>query len=106
MVALKFISHDGTETVVDAAVGLSVMEVGRNAGIPNIDADCGGACSCATCQVFVGVDWFEKLDPSSPEEEAMLEFANERRPTSRLSCQLAMRDDLDGLTVEVPASQF
>ena len=104
--AITFVSHDGTAQVVEAEVGLSVMKAARNADVPNIDADCGGACACATCQVFVDPEWFEATGPMSEEEDAMLDLAVQRQPTSRLSCQIQVTKALDGLRVTVPESQF
>lgn len=106
LVAITFVSHDGETQVVEAKVGLTVMRAARNANVPNIDAECGGACACATCQVFVDPDWFEATGEISDEEEALLDFSAQRRETSRLSCQIQVTEALDGLKVTVPESQF
>ena len=99
------IESDGTEHVVDIPNGLSVMEGATNAGVPGIDADCGGACSCATCHVHVDAAWLEAVGPASANEQEMLEFAVDPQPNSRLSCQIGMRPALDGLIIHVPETQ-
>ena len=75
-------------------------------GVPGIDADCGGACSCATCHVYVNEDWLEKLAPIEPMEEAMLSLSTDRKDNSRLSCQIPVSEELDGLVVTTPEFQF
>jgi 2Fe-2S ferredoxin len=102
---ITYIEHDGTEHVADVKTGLSVMEGAVRNNIPGIDADCGGACACATCHVYVDEAWFEKTGPASAMEESMLDFAEEVKPTSRLSCQIRVADELDGLVVRLPESQ-
>jgi ferredoxin, 2Fe-2S len=105
MPKITYIDHEGKERVVDAEAGSTVMENAIRNGVPGIVAECGGACSCATCHVHVGEDWKEKVGPPSPMEEDMLDFAFDVRPTSRLSCQIKMTDELDGLIVHTPAQQ-
>ena len=105
MPKIKFIDHDGKERDVDVAEGLSVMEGAVKNLVPGIDADCGGACACATCHVYVDEAWLGKLDPKSDMEETMLDFAQELKPNSRLSCQIKVTPELDGLTVHTPKSQ-
>ena len=105
MAKITYIEHDGTEHVVDVKTGLSVMEGAVKNNIPGIDADCGGACACATCHVYVQGDWLEKTGDKSAMEESMLDFAEGVEPNSRLSCQIKVSDELDGLTVKMPESQ-
>lgn len=105
MPKVTYIETDGTEHAVNVPVGLSVMEGALNAGVPGIDADCGGACACATCHVYIDPDWTEIVGPPHEGEKDMLEFAVEVGPRSRLSCQIGMRPTLDGLIVHLPESQ-
>ncbi|HLL28340.1 MAG TPA: 2Fe-2S iron-sulfur cluster-binding protein [Xanthobacteraceae bacterium] len=105
MPKITFIEHDGNKRTVDAEVGSTVMENAIRNGVPGIVAECGGACSCATCHVHVDEAWKEKVGPPSPMEEDMLDFAFDVKPTSRLSCQIKMSDELDGLVVRTPAQQ-
>lgn len=105
MVKITFIEHNGEEREVEAEVGLSVMEVAVKAGVPGIDADCGGACACATCHVYVDEAFREVTGDPSPMEESMLDFASDRRDNSRLSCQIPVTDKLDGLKVQTPEFQ-
>jgi ferredoxin, 2Fe-2S len=100
-----FLQPNGSETTVDAPVGQSVMEAATRNMVSGIIGECGGCCSCATCHVKVKPEWFEKLDPKDQMEESMLEGALDPGPTSRLSCQIKMTEALDGIVVEVPASQ-
>ena len=105
MPKIKYIDPNGKEHEVDVPVGWSVMEGAVKNLIPGIDADCGGACACATCHVYVDKAWLDKLPPKSEMEETMLDFAQDVEPNSRLSCQITVTDDLDGLTVTTPKSQ-
>ena len=105
MAKITFIEHNGTTHTVDAKPGESLMQTAQNHSIPGIDADCGGACACATCHVFVADEWIARLAPASSNEDAMLDVVEERRPGSRLSCQLIADAALDGLVVTLPASQ-
>ena len=105
MPKITYIEHDGTERSVDAELGATVMETAIRNSVPGIVAECGGACSCATCHVHVDEAWSEKVGPPSPMEEDMLDFAFDVRPTSRLSCQIKVTDELDGLIVRTPAQQ-
>jgi 2Fe-2S ferredoxin len=105
MPKINYIEHDGKKRTVDAPVGTTVMENAIKNGIPGIVAECGGACSCATCHVHVDEAWTEKVGPPSPMEEDMLDFAFDVRPTSRLSCQIKVTEELDGLVVHTPAQQ-
>ena len=105
MAKITYIEHDGTEHTVDVKTGLSVMEGAIKNNIPGIDADCGGACACATCHVYVGEAWQSKTGEKSAMEESMLDFAENVEPNSRLSCQIKVTDELEGLTVTMPESQ-
>ena len=107
MAKITYIEHNGTEHVVDVADGLTVMEGARDNDIPGIEADCGGACACSTCHVYVHPDWIAKLPEIDPMEEDMLEFAFEPNPErSRLTCQIKVSGDLDGLVVQMPEKQI
>ena len=105
MPKITYIEHTGKEHIVDVPSGWSVMEGAVKNLIPGIDADCGGACACATCHVHVDLQWADKLPPKQDMEETMLDFAQELQPTSRLSCQIKVTPDLDGLVVRMPKSQ-
>lgn len=105
MPKITYIEHDGKEHIVEVPSGWSVMEGAVKNLIPGIDADCGGACACATCHVHVDSQWVGKLPPKLDMEETMLDFAQELEPTSRLSCQLKVTPALDGLIVRLPKSQ-
>ena len=105
MAKITYIQFDGTETVVEVRNGLSVMEGAIKNNIPGIDADCGGACACATCHVYVDEAWRDKTGEPSAMEESMLDFAEEVQPNSRLSCQIRVSDALDGLVVRLPENQ-
>jgi 2Fe-2S ferredoxin len=106
MAKITFIQPDGTEQVVEAENGNTVMEVAKKNLVEGIEAECGGACACATCHVFVDEAWREKTGGPSEMEEDMLDFAFDVRPSSRLSCQIKVTDTLDGLIVRVPEKQF
>ena len=105
MSKITFIEPDGTEQTVEVAVGWSVMEGAVKNLVPGIDADCGGACACATCHVYVDPAWLAELPPKAEMEETMLDFAQDVAPNSRLSCQLRVTAGMDGLIVRVPESQ-
>jgi 2Fe-2S ferredoxin len=105
MPKITYIDHDGTARTVEAELGATVMETAIRNSIPGIVAECGGACSCATCHVHVDEAWKEKVGPPSAMEEDMLDFAFDVRPTSRLSCQIKVTAELDGLVVHTPAQQ-
>ncbi len=106
MPSITFISHDGIEQEVHVAPGASVMHAAVDNGVSGILADCGGACSCATCHCYVDEAWTDKMAPADEVEQQMLEFVMDEEPNSRLSCQIVMNDDLDGLIVRLPASQI
>lgn len=105
MPKITYIEKNGKEHVVDAALGLSVMEAAVRNMIPGIDADCGGACACATCHVYVDPAWADKVGKPESMEESMLDFAYEPKENSRLSCQIKITADLDGLIVRLPEFQ-
>jgi 2Fe-2S ferredoxin len=105
MAKITYIEFDGTEHVVDVKPGLSVMEGAVKNNIPGIDADCGGACACATCHVYVDEEWVSRTGQRFVMEESMLDFAENVQPNSRLSCQIRVTDELDGLVVRMPESQ-
>ena len=105
MPKITFIQPDGTEQTVEIAVGWSVMEGAVRSLVPGIDADCGGACACATCHVFVDQAWLAKLPKKEDMEVTMLDFAPDVEANSRLSCQIKVTPELDGLVVRMPKSQ-
>ncbi len=105
MTKLTIVAFDGTRFDLDADEGSTVMENAVRNSVPGIDAECGGACACATCHVYVDEDWVEKVGGPQPMEEDMLDFAFDVRPSSRLSCQIKLIQALDGLVVHVPERQ-
>ncbi len=105
MAKITYIEFDGTEHTADVRPGLSVMEGAVRNNIPGIDADCGGACACATCHVYVDEAWVEQTGERSAMEESMLDFAENVAENSRLSCQIRVTDALDGLVVRMPEDQ-
>lgn len=105
MPKITFIDVQGEARTVEGEVGATVMETAIRNDVPGIDAECGGACACATCHVYVDEAWTEKVGEPEPMEEDMLDFAFEVKPNSRLSCQIRVRDELDGLVVRTPARQ-
>jgi ferredoxin, 2Fe-2S len=101
-----YISHAGTSREVEVPVGMTVMAAALKNGIEGIVAECGGVCMCSTCHVFVDEPFLSKMPPAQDTEEAVLEIAAiERRPNSRLSCQIKMTDELNGLIVRIPEKQ-
>ena len=102
---VTYVEHGGAEHVIDLADGESVMRGAVDNGVPGIDADCGGMCACATCHVSIAADWSAATGGPGAQEDELLELAPERTPTSRLSCQIAMRPELNGLVVNLPESQ-
>ncbi len=105
MPKLTIVAHDGTRFDLDAADGSTVMENAIRNSVPGIEAECGGACACATCHVYVDDAWTAKAGSPQVMEEDMLDFAYDTRPMSRLSCQIKMSAELDGLVVHVPERQ-
>ena len=105
MAKIKYIEHSGKQHEIDVANGLSVMEGAVQNDIPGIDADCGGGMACATCHVYVKEEWFNKLNKAEDGELDMIDMAFEPKKNSRLSCQIIVTDELDGLAVTTPSKQ-
>ena len=105
MPTITYIEFNGTEHRIEVEEGLSVMEGAVNNNVPGIDADCGGSCACATCHVYVEPDWLGKVSPQEEQERSMLSFAATAQPNSRLSCQIRVTPELDGLVVRMPEAQ-
>ena len=105
MPKIKYIEHSGKSNVIDVPNGLSVMEGAIQNNVPGIDADCGGSMACATCHVYVKEEWFNKLPQKEEGEEDMLDLAFEPKKNSRLSCQILVSNELDGLVVDLPEKQ-
>jgi ferredoxin, 2Fe-2S len=106
MPKVTYIQPDGTSKTVDVRAGTTVMEAAVDNDVAGIVAECGGACSCATCHVYVDPEWAEQLKAPDPQEDGMLECVIDRRPTSRLSCQIVLTPALDGLVVRVADEQI
>ena len=105
MVQINFIDFTGQTRTVSAEEGSTVMETAQRENVPGIEAECGGACACATCHVYVDDAWLDKIPAAQPMEEDMLDFAFDVRPNSRLSCQIRVTPDIDGLVVTTPERQ-
>jgi ferredoxin, 2Fe-2S len=105
MPTIVFIEPDGKQREVHASVGQSVMEIAVQHGVRGIDADCGGACSCATCHGYIDEAWQQRIAPADSVESDMLDFAYLRTEASRLTCQIKVTDSMDGLLVRLPSSQ-
>ncbi|WP_416908912.1 MAG: 2Fe-2S iron-sulfur cluster-binding protein [Polymorphobacter sp.] len=106
MTKIIYVEHDGTEHAVEVADGVSLMEGALSNGVPGIDGDCGGNAACATCHVFLSPEWLAKTRERSEMEISMLELADEYRPeASRLACQIKASAALDGMRVDMPATQ-
>jgi 2Fe-2S ferredoxin len=107
MAKITYIEHNGTRHVVEVPSGKTVMEGARDNGVPGIEADCGGACACSTCHVYIDEAWVGKVPQKDAMEEDMLDFAWEPDPVrSRLTCQIKVTDELDGLVVHLPEKQI
>ena len=106
MPKITFIDFEGTERVVDGNVGDSVMEAATSNDLPGIDADCGGACACATCHVYIGKDWVEMIGKPEDLEAEMLDVVDEIKDSSRLSCQIKITEEMEGLVIHTPESQY
>jgi 2Fe-2S ferredoxin len=106
MARITYIEFDGTSHLVDVSSGMSVMEGAVSNNVPGIEAECGGACSCATCHVYVDQAWVEATGSPEHIEEDMIECAMDIQETSRLSCQIEVSDALDGLIVRLPELQI
>ena len=105
MPKVTYISHDGKKNTVEVAAGLSVMEGALQNNIEGIDADCGGSMACATCHVYVPENWMDKIEKLQDAEQDMIDMAYEPKKNSRLSCQIIISDELDGLEVLMPVKQ-
>ena len=105
MAKITYIDSDGTSRTIEGETGSTVMETAIKNSVPGIEAECGGACACATCHVYVDEDWRAVVGDPSPMEEDMLDFGFDVRPNSRLSCQIKVSDELDGLVVRTPERQ-
>jgi ferredoxin, 2Fe-2S len=105
MTTVTYIDATGVSRAVDAQIGSTVMETALRNSVPGIEAECGGACACATCHVYVAPEWSEIVGKPSQMEEDMLDFAADVRPNSRLSCQIKVTAVLDGLVVTTPVRQ-
>jgi 2Fe-2S ferredoxin len=105
MPRVTFIEHNGTRHEVEATAGVSLMRAAVDHSVPGIDADCGGACACATCHVYVQADWLARTGARSAMEESMLSFAAASATNSRLACQIEMSEALDGIVVSMPDGQ-
>lgn len=106
MPKITYIEHDGTSHEVEADIGTTVMNAAIDNLVPGIDADCGGECSCATCHVMVDADWLARTGTPNATEESMLDLNPERQTNSRLSCQISVTQEIDGLVVRLPEFQF
>lgn len=106
MITINFINSKGIQKSVNAVEGETLMECAKKNDIYEIEADCGGGCSCATCHVYIEKEWIDKIKEPSEMEEDMLDFALNVKDNSRLSCQIKLESDLDGLTVRTPETQF
>jgi 2Fe-2S ferredoxin len=105
MPVITYVEHDGAEHRVTLAVGVSLMQGAIANNVPGIDADCGGACACATCHIFIDPAWAERLGERGAMEASMLDFAEGVQETSRLACQIKVADEHDGLIVRLPEAQ-
>jgi ferredoxin, 2Fe-2S len=105
MPKITYVDQAGTERTVEGSVGATVMETALRNNVPGIDAECGGACACATCHVYVADDWIEAVGKAQDMEQDMLDFASDVRENSRLSCQIKITPALDGLVVTTPSQQ-
>jgi ferredoxin, 2Fe-2S len=105
MTKITFTDAQGVARTVEGEVGSTVMETAIKNGVPGIEAECGGACACSTCHVYIDEAWQEKVGAPSPMEEDMLDFAYNVKPNSRLSCQIKVVEELDGLAVHTPERQ-
>ena len=105
MPKITYIDTDGTSRTIDGEIGSTVMETAIKQGIPGIEAECGGACACATCHVYVDEAWLPIVGEPSPMEEDMLDFGYDIRSNSRLSCQIKVTAEIDGLIVRTPERQ-
>jgi len=103
---ITFIEHDGTQHPVELEAGKSLMQIAMDNGVPGIDADCGGECACGTCHVIVDSAWLNVAGKVGDEELQMLEMTPEKKPASRLSCQIKVIDAMDGMVIHLPEFQM
>lgn len=106
MTTITYIEFDGTEHHVEGQAGVSLMQTALDNGVPGIDADCGGECSCATCHIILDAETYNSLGPPGEDEEAMLGLNPETTQTSRLSCQIPITEELNGVRIQLPEFQF
>ena len=106
MAKITYVENSGTRHEMEVENGLSVMEGAVNNLVPGIDADCGGACACATCHSYVDEAWLDKMPPMDDMEDSMLDAAFERKDNSRLTCQIEVNSDLDGLIIHVADNEY
>ncbi len=106
MARITFIDQAGAEHLVDVPSGISLMDGGVRNNVPGIVAECGGSCSCGTCHVHVAEEWIDRLEAPDPTETELVEFMENHRATSRLSCQIVVEDELDGLIVHVAPNEI
>jgi len=106
MAKVTFVQFSGETTTIDGDNGNSVMKIALDNLVPGIDADCGGECSCATCHILVESEWMNRVGEADDQENSMLDLNPDREPNSRLSCQIAMTDELNGLVVNLPEFQY
>ena len=106
MATIIFINANGVRKEIEAKIGESIMRNAVDNGVEGIEADCGGCLSCATCHAFIGESWADKIPEPSADEQTMVECAIDVRPTSRLTCQVMMTEELDGIEVAIPESQY
>ena len=106
MAKITFVEHDGTEHVLEGEDGVTLMELAIKNSLPGIDADCGGACACATCHIYIRDDWMDRVGKAVDMEQDMLDFAFDVKDNSRLSCQVKVHGSIDGLMVDLPEKQF
>ncbi len=106
MATITFIESDGTAHAIEAKCGWSIMENATKNGVPGIVAECGGSQTCGTCRIYVSAEWQTKMDSPTADEVSIIEFAEDRTPGARLSCQIEMKEHLDGLIVRMPEKQY
>ncbi len=106
MPRVRFIEHNGTEHEVEVPNGTSIMQAAVSHMVPGIEGDCGGLCACATCHVYIPEEWQGKCGAPEELEQAILDFAFDVEDNSRLSCQIKMSDELDGVTIRMPERQY
>lgn len=106
MPKITYVDNTGSERTVDAVIGDTVMETALSNDIPGIDADCGGACACATCHVYISEVWLDQIGKAEDLELDMLSIVEDARDSSRLSCQIEVSEDIDGLVVTTPENQY